>query len=172
MQRVEKKTGWNSGQFQRRIKRVAALPERPTLEDLEAVAKKLLPKASASVIKLLVGFAGSQQRHHLDALTDAVKEAAETARADGRDAVAFADVDCVLKGVLSQTALAKTKIFAHSQGPSKRGRATTTATVADVLKDSRNGVSAPLQREDLAEKSARTVTPVSTARTREELAPV
>ena len=171
MQRVERKSGWNSGQFQRRIKRVAALPERPTLDDLEAVARKLLPKSPASAIKLLVGFAGSQQRHHMDALADAVKESVAAAKAAGRDAVAFADVESAVKGVLSQTALAKKEIFTDRKPPT-RARAGTTPRLAGVMHEPRKGVSAPLQATNLAETSARNSTPALPSIRRGELAEV
>ncbi len=165
MQRVERKTGWNSGQFQRRMKRVAQLPPRPSMEDLELVARRLMPKASGSMIKLLVGYAGSQQRHHLDALADAVKEAAELARVSGRAAVTFTDVESAVTGVLSKTALAKKSIFTERPKPGRRKASP--AEVTDVLQEERTDVSAPLHAEDLAAKSARNVTPVSTSPMRE-----
>ena len=133
MQRVERKTGWNSGQFQRRMKRVAQLPPRPSLEDLELVARKLLPKASNNTIKLLVGYAGSKQRHHLDALVDAVKEAEEIAGASGR-AVSFADVESAVTGVLSETDLAKKSFFLERPQP-KRKRTSEPLAVADVVQE-------------------------------------
>jgi len=171
VQRVERKTGWNSGQFRRRIKRVAALPSRPTQEDLELIARRLLPKAAGSVIKLLVGYAGSQQCHHLDAITDAVKEAAEIARESGRDTVTFADVESAVTGVLSETALAKNEIFTQRKQPT-RGKGARQAGVADVLNEPCKGVSTPFRDTISAGKPARTSAAVMPAIERGELAEV
>jgi len=172
MQRVIKNSGWNSGQFERRVKRAVALPERPDMRDLDGVARKLSPKSSDSFFKMVVGFAGGQKRHHLDALSDVIKEAEEIARQQGRDVPTFSDAKAAIDGVLVPAALDKQTIFAPSEGQGRCGCPAKAATVAEVLKDSRNGVSAPLQSEDLVEESARTVTPVSATRARGNLAPV
>jgi len=120
MQRVEKKTGWNSGQFMRRIKRVVQLSERPDQRDLEAVARKLVPKASESFLKMVVGFAGSQKRHHMDALADVIKESAEIARVEGREVPTFTDARAAIDGVLVPSTLAKQSIFANAKQTSRR----------------------------------------------------
>jgi len=126
MQRVEKKTGWNSGQFMRRIKRVVQLPERPEQSDLDAVARKLQPASSESFYKLVVGFAGAQKRHHLDALADVIKEAVELARLAGRNLPTFADAKAAIDGVLVPSVMAKQAIFSEvkKQRPPKPRRET------------------------------------------------
>ncbi len=153
MQRVERKTGWNSGQFQRRIKRVAQLPGRPTQEDLELVARRLLPKATSPILKLLVGFAGSQQCHHMDALSDAVKETVENARQAGRAVVTFADAEAAVTGVLSHTALAKKEIFSAKR---QARRVEKSGPVSEALQESRNTVSAPARDTNFEGKPSRT----------------
>ena len=145
MQRVRAGSGWNAGQFRRRTKRITILPEKPTRADFEAIVGKLLPIAAKSVIKLLVGYAGSQISHHLDALTDAISEASALAGSAG--AVKYAHVEAVIKGVLAETALAKNAVFAP---PPQAGKRPKTGS-RTALPMARNGVSEPLQLEDFAD---------------------
>ena len=124
------------------------------------VARKLLPKAPASVYKLLVGYAGSQAEHHLDALVDAITEAKENARTQGRSTVAFSDVEAALTGTVSKAQLAKNALFA-SPGHARKGR----------LQHSRAGSAVPLQT-DFADSSADPQNGLEPALQRAELVPV
>lgn len=160
MQNVERRTGWNSGQFKRRLKRVANLPDKPTREDLEKVIQRLLPAVRASVHKLAVGYAGSQAEHHLDALVDAVNEAKEIARMNGRECVTYADMDAALKGTVSAAQLAKTAIFTNSSSAERGKRKRVCKPAAEVLQD------------DFAEQSAPGHSRLDTDRSGVELVPV
>jgi hypothetical protein len=132
MRRVMGNSGWNSGQFERRVKRAVALPERPDKCDLDSVARKLSPKSSESFFKLAVGFAGVQKQHHLDALADVIKEAADIARKQGRDVPAFADAKAAIDGVLVPAALDKQAIFAEPKLQSRRPASGMTSTAASL----------------------------------------
>lgn len=160
MQNVERRTGWNSGQFKRRLKRVANLPEKPTREDLEKVARRLLPKAAESVYKLAVGYSGGQAEHHLDALVDAANEAKEHAHANGRENVTFADMDAALKGTVSTAQLAKSAIFSNSSQRVSGKRKSACSPAAEPLQD------------DFAEESAPDHSRINPARNGAGLVPV
>jgi hypothetical protein len=54
---VEKKTGWNSQQFDGRIGLYRPLPEALSLADLEAVARSFLPAADSKTITMLAAYA-------------------------------------------------------------------------------------------------------------------
>lgn len=169
MQQVQKRSGWNSGQFRRRLKRLTMLPDRPTKADLECVARKRLPKASSSVIKHLVGFAGGQQRHHLDTLNDAINEAEVIA--GSLDKIAFCHVESATRGTLTQTALAKAQAFAVLGA--KPGKPKRFASGNQPKRAGKPSASL-LQREDLAADAAQNLGSLEelTPHPRGELTPV
>lgn len=90
MAKVEKQTGWNGDQLKRRVKRFCVLPIKPRKEDLEAIARKLLPQADRETVALVVGYALTRPLH-LSALVDAIDEAVLLAKKEGRERVAFDD---------------------------------------------------------------------------------
>ena len=133
------------------------LPDRPTQSDLECVARKCLGRAASSVIKMLVGYAGCQQQHHLDALTDAIKEASQLAGGDEK--ITFAHIKEVTGGILAKTELVKNSIFTGQPKPGKRKAPL--ARVADVLQVDGGDDAAPLHETNLAVGSARINQPAS-----------
>lgn len=162
MQKVSDRARWNSGQFKRRLKRVANLPEKPTLADLEKVARRILPKAPASVYKMAVGYAFSLSEHNLDALVDAITEAKEHARINGRENVTFADLDAALKGTVSAAQLTKNAIFLKPE-KAKRG--------SGQQRVDCNPTAEPLH-DDFAEESAPDQSRLKPARNEAGLVPI
>ncbi|HZV35356.1 MAG TPA: ATP-binding protein, partial [Verrucomicrobiae bacterium] len=72
MARAQKQTTWNADQFRRRCV-LTLLDARPALKDIGAVARKLMPDASADCLKFLTGYAMTSTTP-LPALVDAVNE--------------------------------------------------------------------------------------------------
>lgn len=116
-ERVERQTGWTSGQFLHRVKRFKTLPERPEEADLWAVARALLPmiwsesagawihhngerKPDERAMKAIVGYALTSN-FPLPAVRDSVNEARDLAHLAGRDFVTMEDVRC---GILEHQA--------------------------------------------------------------------
>src|SRR5216684_593141 len=108
--RVEKRTGWTSGQLEHRVKRYKKLPASPTKQDLEAVAAKLLamrwnsderewsvagPKPDPDFVKMVVGYALTCKMR-LPAVANTVEEARYQARKHGRSNVLATDIRTAL----------------------------------------------------------------------------
>lgn len=88
---AEDATGWNGRQWGRRVRRCVKLPEQPTRDDLVLVAGRLLPEASAAMLKTVVGFAG-RLTEQFDALRDLIDEARAEARRNTRTKVVAGDL--------------------------------------------------------------------------------
>jgi hypothetical protein len=78
---AERKTGWASEQFARRVRYCYQLPSEPTEEDLRAVASSRL--RSPELVKLAVGYALCSRRFYTG-IVDLVSDAELLARAGGR----------------------------------------------------------------------------------------
>ena len=120
MVRVEKQTAWNADQLRRRIKRFCTLPAKPRTQDLEAVAKKLLPAGSKESIQLLVGYALTSKLN-LPAIVDAVDMAKIIAQRDGREKIIFEDLNRAIEDYCATSSEAMARSFAP-QLDKKRGR--------------------------------------------------
>ncbi|MGH8246620.1 MAG: AAA family ATPase, partial [Gammaproteobacteria bacterium] len=92
MDHAERKTGWNSGQFKRRVEKWEQLPDRIGEEDLRAVACKLAPCFTKAMIGELVDFA-LPARRQLDALKRALSAAELFASEAGRQTPNPRDLD-------------------------------------------------------------------------------
>lgn len=88
---VENCTDWRSGQLKRRVRSYEKLPEKLTDGDLESIAKSRFPKASASIIDEVVGYAGST-RYPMDAIHNIAEDAYRLAADAKREHPIFADV--------------------------------------------------------------------------------
>ena len=99
MERAASQVGWNYRQFKRRCKRYCRLPVKNTPEDIEAVARHLLPAADKATIKLVVGY-GALSKRDLSAVGDVVREAKVLAEEAGAKKVGFEHVNRAIHEVL------------------------------------------------------------------------
>lgn len=121
MARVEKQTAWNADQLRRRVKRFCTLPAKPRSQDLEAVARKLLPGASEATIKYIYGHALASKLH-MPALVDAIDEAKLLVQREGRDTITFEDAERAIRDYCAPSALAMSRSFSAQLDPKKPGR--------------------------------------------------
>ncbi len=108
--RVEKRTGWTSEQLEHRVKRYRKLSSTPAIEDLEAVAAKLLsvrwnslqqqwgdpgPAPHRDFVKIVVGYAFTCKMR-LPAVADTIQEARYQAHKNGRSHIVATDIRAAL----------------------------------------------------------------------------
>ena len=99
MERAAGQVGWNYRQFRRRCKRYVRLPQKNTPEDIEAVARHLLPGSDKATIKQVVAYEALSKRD-LSAVGDVVREAKLLAEEDGARKVTFEHVKRAIYEVL------------------------------------------------------------------------
>jgi len=115
MNRAADQVGWNWRQFRRRVKRYVVLPEKNSAEDVQAVARRLLPGASSSAVKLVVGYTALSKRD-LSAVGDVAEEARLLAEEAGAATVTFEHIETAINDHLipSDTAFAERLRSAHA----------------------------------------------------------
>ncbi|MBI2928044.1 MAG: ATP-binding protein [Verrucomicrobia bacterium] len=103
---VEKRTAWTSEQFIGRIGLYTSLPDTLTEQDLEAVARSLLPGGDAKSIRTLVRYAQASAKY-LAGIEAAVRRARYLAAKDGRTGVNRKDINSAIQEsvIPSDTAL-------------------------------------------------------------------
>jgi hypothetical protein len=99
MERAAGQVGWNYRQFKRRCKRYCRLPAKNTPEDIEAVARHLLPKADRATVKQIVAYEALSKRD-LSAVGDVVRESKLLAEQEGATKVTFEHVKRAMYEVL------------------------------------------------------------------------
>jgi hypothetical protein len=99
IQKAAVQTGWNYLQFKRRCKRLEVLPDKNTVADIEAVARKLAPGATTPAIKEIVGYA-MLSRRDLSAVGDVVREAKLLAEQTGADTLTYDHIKSAVHEVL------------------------------------------------------------------------
>ena len=99
MERAAGQVEWNYRQFRRRCKRYVRLPQKNTPEDIETVARKLLPGADKATIKQITAYEVISKRD-LSAVGDLVREAKLLAEEDGARKVTFEHVKRAIHEVL------------------------------------------------------------------------
>jgi hypothetical protein len=99
MERAVGQVGWNYRQFKRRCKRYVRLPPESAPEDIEAIARKLLPGADKATIKQIMAYEALSKRD-LSAVGDVVREAKLLAEEDGARKVTFEHVKRAIYEVL------------------------------------------------------------------------
>jgi hypothetical protein len=99
VERAVHQIGWNYLQFKRRCKRYRVLPAKNTPEDIEVVARHLLPEAGAATIKEVLGYTAMSKRD-LSAVGDVVREAKLLAEEEGARRVTFEHVKRAIHEVL------------------------------------------------------------------------
>ncbi len=151
--RVEKQTGWTSEQLEHRVKRYKRLSSRPTKEDLEAVAAKLLairwnvqqekwnvagPTPHRDFIKMIVGYALTSKMR-LPAVAATVEEARYQARKNGRSYIVATDIRTALLDYQIPSDEALRNAFQSDQ-PSLRPAVTVQSSMDPILQRRCNGV--------------------------------
>jgi hypothetical protein len=116
-QRVEKNTGWTSGQFIGRIAHYRQLPGLLSKSDLEAVARFHLPEGSDKSIQYLARYA-EFSKSYVAGIEHVVRRARFEANLAGDDRVKFSHLDAVVSGFAlpSDSALIK-----RLEGRGRRG---------------------------------------------------
>ena len=99
MERAAGQVDWNYRQFKRRCKRYCRLPVKNTPEDVEAVARHLLPKADRATIKQILAYEALSKRD-LSAVGDVVRESKLLAEQEGAAKVTFEHVKRAIYEVL------------------------------------------------------------------------
>ena len=99
MERAASQVGWNYRQFRRRCKRYVRLAPKNAPQDIEAVARHLLPEADKATIKLILAYEAMSKRD-LSAVGDVVREAKLMAEEDGARRVTFEHVKRAIHEVL------------------------------------------------------------------------
>jgi hypothetical protein len=99
MERAAGQVEWNYRQFKRRCKRYCRLPAKNTAEDIEAVARHLLPGADKATIKQILAYEALSKRD-LSAVGDVVREAKLLAEEEGAKKVTFEHVQRAIHEVL------------------------------------------------------------------------
>ncbi len=117
MEQAARQTGWNYRQFRRRCKRYVRLAERNSPEDIERVARKLLPAADGATVKAVLGYEALTKRD-LSAVGDVAREAKLLADREGAKHVAFKHVRAAIHEVL----LASDQPWAEMERRIERGR--------------------------------------------------
>jgi hypothetical protein len=119
MRHVEQQVAWNARQFQRRIRVYVRLPDNSTLEDLLAIARKLLPGSPVSAVKSAAGYALAMPQR-LTNLIGAIEEAKFVASENGREVVICQDIEAAFKGCVIPSEQAKAAAFTPI--PNTRGK--------------------------------------------------
>lgn len=91
IQRSNLRVGWNWHQLKRRIRPYIELQPTPA-DDVELVARKLVPYASTQMLKFMLAYVKMAKRD-LSGLTDLVEEARLRCQADKRQKITFEDLD-------------------------------------------------------------------------------
>ncbi len=122
LHQAEKQTIWQSDQFRRRVKDYVPLPAVPQKEDLEAVARKLLPGAGKEAIRLVVVYA-TTSKWPMTAIANAVEDAGDFAADEAREKIEFADLARAINEFRLPSEQAQTTAFAEpAKAPGGRGR--------------------------------------------------
>ena len=99
MERAARQVEWNYKQFKRRCKRYCRLPAKNTAEDIEAIARHLLPGADKATIEQVLAYEALSKRD-LSAVGDIVREAKLLAEEEGAKKVTFEHVQRAIHEVL------------------------------------------------------------------------
>jgi hypothetical protein len=166
MDLAERQTGWNSGQFKRRVEKFEKLPDRLTEEDVRAVAGKLAPRFNKTMLDELADFAFNMRRQ-LDALKRALSAAHEFAAEAGREVPNSRDLqegikDAQATDLALTTPLDRERQHKGSQGATRRRRGSPGADAPqDDCGDAADGSAEPVE-DTFADTEApsRTVIPL------------
>jgi hypothetical protein len=140
MRQAEKQVVWNAGQFERRVRPYVKLPDVPRAEDLQAIARKLLPQAGKITIDLAVGYAGAS-KHPFTDLVDAIKDARGIGELAGRAEPSLADMKAAVLDCRQPSDKAAAEAFS---APPTRQRRSSRRVDAEPLQDRVNDVSDPI----------------------------
>lgn len=157
-QKAMEKAGWQSAQLTGRIGHYEFLPTELTLADLKAVARAVLPEASAEVLEVLASYARMSARY-LAAVDSIAKRAQFIAQRNGRAQCTAGDVRTAMQEsvIPSDTMLVRT--LEQARKTPSRGRTLTPMLPAEIeiesptaTRETRPAIAAPaaLQRRAAA----------------------
>ncbi len=93
---IEKRTGWNWDQFDRRIGFPEVLPKELSLAEMESVARAHFPEGDAASIKALVGY-GIFSNSKLAGIAHILKKARFEVKCSGRTKVTLDDIQAAIR---------------------------------------------------------------------------
>jgi hypothetical protein len=153
-QHIERQTDWSSEQSRRRIRKVFCLEALPSVDDLKAVARKLLADAGdlgENAVEYAVGYALTA-RGYFQTLTDAIDDARLIAKRDKRDRITFKDLKTAIQDWRAPSDKALQRVFDDKPDRPRRHQLTpepapgepvepeTLTVTSDRLKDRFSGV--------------------------------
>lgn len=131
MTRAAKQVDWNYRQFRRRVRRYVKLPAKNTPADIENVARRMLPGAPASALKLVLGYAMLSKRD-LSAIGDVVDEIKAMQGGDTISKVTFEQI----REAIEQHLMPSDQAFAEAlKATEKTGRNRQTKTEKFFVRD-------------------------------------
>jgi hypothetical protein len=148
---AEEKGQWNSAQLTGRISHYEDLPKNLSADDLMAVAKAVLPEASAHVCKVLAAYAQSSERY-LAAIDSIAMRARYIAKLDGR---AEATTDDVRTAMNESVIPADTKLHNALEAVKNRKPGRMKAMPALPVESAGLALTALVETEDLAQADNR-----------------
>jgi hypothetical protein len=119
-----------------------------TEEDLEVVAKALIPSGDARSIEALVLYAKISAKN-LAAIKTVIDRASFVARKQGRDSVALGDIQRAIKGSVIPSDSAFTAAMQSGQKPSRRALNVPASVPAQPLQSGFSRAEKPLKTPDL-----------------------
>ncbi len=142
-QHVERQTDWSSEQLRRRTRKVFLLPDAPTTEDLQAVARKLLSGLGEAAIAFVVGYAITS-RGYFQTITDTAEDAQLLAKRAGREKITAKDLQTAVKEWRAPSDAALQRVF--DSKPERRRRSPAPVAETSVSDSSEGQFNEPLNR--------------------------
>lgn len=142
-QHVERQTDWSSEQLRRRTRKVFLLPDAPTTEDLQAVARKLLSGLGEAAIEFVVGYAITS-RGYFQTITDTAEDAQLLAKRAGHEKITAKDLQTAVKEWRAPSDAALQRVF--DSKPERRRRSPAPMTETSVSDSPEGQFNEPLNR--------------------------
>jgi len=154
---LKKRIAWRDAQFTGRIGLIQTLPERVTSEDLNAIARALLPSGGPQSISDLVDYGQASDRHVAGMVT-VVERADFISKRAGREKILCADIDRAIKEVIPTERTLDEALFASQKSAAK-------------AKPARSNILPirPQESQDIIPAPARSVTPARACRPSEAM---
>lgn len=148
-QHVERQTDWSSEQLRRRTRKVFSLPESPTTEDMQGVARKLLGGLGEAAIDFVVGYAITS-RGYFQTITDTFEDMQLIAKRAGREKITGKDLQFVVKEWRAPSDAALQRVFdskpeGRRRAPKSTARPSDYESPDEAVNDSLNRGSRPVE---------------------------
>lgn len=146
---IETRSCWTNEQFTGRIGHYQKLPETLSKEDLESVARALVPGLDSRAVELLVLYAQSSAKY-LAGIKAVVDRANFVASKEGRAGIQLADVKRAIKeSVIPSDSAFTAAVQANEKPPRRRAVSVPVSVSAEPLQSNFSAAERPLQAPDL-----------------------